>query len=131
MKQAVKDMLFGVLIFFSILALEFVLTLPQGTSGTEGISSAEWSRIINQELLLTALPAAVVTFLSAMLLNTKSGGDAFRRSVIWTMIVLLFYVAIGIGNGNFKIIFGTIGIYTVLLGVFAGPLFYAKIKHLK
>jgi hypothetical protein len=65
------------------------------------------------------------------LLKTKSRRDAFKKSVIWTLIISLSYLAIGVGNGVLGDLFSTIGIYVLLVCAFAGPLAYAGVKRLK
>jgi len=129
MKKIAKDVLFGILIIISITALELIVTLPFGEPWE--LSPAGYSYFINRELLLTSLPAALVTFMFTRLLRTESKSDALRRGVVWTIIVFLNYFIIGSGNNNLGEIFRTFGIYTLLVGVFVGPVFYAKLKHLE
>ncbi len=46
-------------------------------------------------------------------------------------MLVLYYVLIGLGNENLLDIFRTIGIYVLLACAFAGPIIYAKIRHLE
>jgi hypothetical protein len=105
------------------------VTLPFGEPSE--LSQATYSQFINRELLLTALPALLVTLMFAGLLKTKNKSDALKRSITWTVFLTLNYLLIGIGNDNFKLIFGNIGIYILLGCSFMGPIVYSKIKHLE
>jgi hypothetical protein len=118
------DIAFGFLAIMVITIFEFLVTLPFGEPTIDHSSS------INLELLLTALPAALTTFVLAWLLKTKRISDSLRRAIIWTMMLALSYVVIGLGNNNFSEIFVTLGIYVLLVSALAGPLIYAKIKRL-
>jgi hypothetical protein len=129
MKRIVKDFLFGLLIIIVITIFEFIVTLPLGEPWE--LSPEGYSYFINRELLLTALPAALTTFIFSWLLKTKNKTDAVRRSIIWTLALVINYTIIGIGNDNFGIIFRTAGVYVLMACVFAGHVLYAKIKHLE
>jgi hypothetical protein len=85
---------------------------------------------MNREFLLTALPAGIVTFIFTWLLKTKHKADSKRKAVIWAVILALYYVIIGLGNGNLLEIFSTLGIYILLACAFIGPVAYAIIKRL-
>jgi hypothetical protein len=130
MKSILKDVLFGVLIVIVITLLEFVVTIPFGLPA-DGISRDEWATFISRELLITAVPAFLTTFVFALLLKTKNKADAIQKAVFWTSILCVNYFIMGLGNDNLGLIFGTIGIYVLLICAFAGPLVYAKVKHLK
>ena len=129
MKIITKDALFGLLIIIVITILEFIVTIPFGEPAQE-FTSEVWAKFINRELLLTALPAALTTFIFTGRLKTKSKADAIRRGIIWSIILALNYMIIGIGNNNFELIFGEIGIYVLLACTFAGPVIYTKVKQL-
>ena len=105
------------------------MTIPFGEVSEE-IDTVKWANMINLELLLTALPAAVTTLVFSWLLKTKSKSDTIRKGIIWTSLIALNYILIGIGNNNIGLIFGQIGIYVLLAGAFAGTFIYVKIKHL-
>jgi hypothetical protein len=129
MRRTLKDVLFGIFIVIVITIFEFLVTLPFGEPVEFG--SEQYSQFASRELLLTALPAVLVTFIFTGLIKTRSRSEALRRSIVWTIIIFLNYLLIGIGNDNFKIIFGTIGIYILLACAFLGPIIYEKIKHLE
>lgn len=126
MKKLIMDVLFGVVVLVAIVLMEFLVTIPFGYYVEGGQES--FQQVMNREFLLTALPATLVTFVFAMLLKTETLADAVRRGVIWTLIVGLYFFGVGIGNGNFMEMFGTLGIYVLLLCTFLGPIVYAKIK---
>jgi hypothetical protein len=128
MKKILIDILFGILTVLFVTICEFLVTLPFGEPGQP--DSLDYSSMIDRELLLTALPAAVVTFFLAWLFMTKNQSDSFRRSIAGTLMLAMWYIVIGIGNGNLSEIFTTIGVYVLLTCVFAGPLIHSKIKHL-
>lgn len=129
MKNVMKDILFGVLIIVIVLFFEFIVTLPFSEIASES-DRARWAFLINRELLLTALPAALTTFVLAWLLKTKSRKDALRRGIIWTGILSLFFVLIGIANSTADLMFGSLGVYVLLVCAFAGPVLYSIFKRL-
>ncbi|NTW72909.1 MAG: hypothetical protein HGA49_11805 [Eubacteriaceae bacterium] len=129
MKNIVKDVLFGVLVVIVITILEFIVTIPFGLPA-ESIDREMWANFISRELLVTALPAFLTTTFFAWRLKTKSNSDALRKGLIWTAIIALNFVIIGLGNDNLGLIFGKIGIYVLLACAFAGPVLYSKVKRL-
>jgi hypothetical protein len=54
-----------------------------------------------------------------------------RRATIWTGILALYYILISIGNGSFDLMFGTVGVYALLVCAFAGPLLSSFLKRAK
>lgn len=130
MKNIIKDVLFGVLIVVVTLIFEFIVTIPFTEIASES-DRVRWAFLINRELLLTALPAALITYTFAWLLKTKIRRDALRRGTIWTCILALYYIFISIGNGSFNLMFGTIGVYILLVCAFAGPVIYFALQRLR
>lgn len=128
-EKTIKDVIFAILIVIVITILEFIVTIPFGEP-VEQFDRETWSKLINRELLLTALPAALTTFIFSWLIKTKSKSDVARRGIIWTGVLALYYIIIGLGNNNFELIFSKEGIYVLLVCVFAGPVIYGKIKHI-
>lgn len=128
MKKTVIDILLGFVIIVAVTLLEFLVTIPFGYPSE--ISGASFTDYISLELLITALPSLLVTFLFAWILKTNSKSDALRRSIIWTAVLLLNYFLIGLGNGNLLNILSAPGLYVLLLCTFAGPFIYSKIKRL-
>jgi Fe2+ transport system protein B len=127
MKAIIKDVLSGLLIFVLIMVLEFAVTLPFGEPSNE---SGDLAVYLNREFLLTAIPAAILTYTAAMVTKVPTIVSAYRKSIIWTVVVLGLYTIIAVGNDNVGPIFGSYGFYLLLLGVFIGPILYAKFKKL-
>lgn len=127
MKAIIKDVLSGLLIFVLIMVLEFAVTLPFGEPGVE---SGELAAYLNREFLLTAIPATILTYLAARVMKVTTLANAYRKSIIWTAVVLGLYTIIAVGNDNVGPIFGSYSFYLLLLGVFLGPILYAKFKRL-
>lgn len=131
MKVIIKDILFGILIFVVIMLAELLVSLPFDEAGVETFTNEELKPHLNREFLLTAIPAVIITFFAAWFLKTDSRASAVRRSIIWTLIAVILYLIMGIGNDNLNVLFGVAGMYVLLLAIFAGPLLFAGIKHLK
>lgn len=129
MNKTVKDILFGFVVLLVIILLEFIVTIPFGTAG-EQMSSAEFSALMNREFMLTAIPAAAVTYIFTAVRKTRTRAEAFQHSVVWTLMIFLMYFLMGVGNNNLGEIFSTMGIYVLLAAAFAGPILYAKMNHL-
>lgn len=129
MKKTVKDILFGLVVLMVIILVEFLVTIPFGTVGEEA-TTADFSAFMNREFLLTAIPAAAVTYIFTAVRKTRTRAEAFQHSVTWTLMIFLMYFFMGLGNNNLGEIFTTVGIYVLLAAAFAGPLLYARINHL-
>lgn len=125
MKTKLIDVGLGILVIIVVTIFEFLVTLPFGESLENRAGS------INLELLLTAIPALLVNFTIAWLARVGDKSSAMRKSIIWTACLVIYYALIGLGNNNFTLIFGSIGVYVLLICSFAGPLLYAQIKKLK
>lgn len=120
MKKILIDILLGLLVIVLVLAAEFLVTLPF----TEIASSEDperWQQMINRELLLASLPAFLITFLLAWARRTTELKDGLLRGGIWGAWLVAFYVLIGVNNENLGLIFGSLGLYTLVLCAFAGP----------
>jgi hypothetical protein len=109
MKKIVKDILVGFLIVVVITLCEFLVTIPFGLPDL--YTRAEFIEFMSREFLLTSLPALFVTYGFAWLLKTKTLKEAIQRSFIWTALVLINFVIIGLGNNNITEIFGSYGIF--------------------
>ena len=127
MKKIFTDFLIGILVFLAVMTSEFLVTLPFGQP--ENLEE-EYLRYVNTEFLLTSLPALLITFIFSWAFQTKDTTSALQRSIIWTAVLALIYLLIGIGNSNLRILFGSFGIYCLLACAFIGPYLYAKVKHL-
>jgi len=129
MKKIVKDILYGFLIVVVITLCEFLVTIPFGLPDLN--SRAELVEFMSREFLLTSLPALFVTYGFAWLLKTKTMKEAIQRSVIWTAMVLLNFVIIGLGNNNLTEIFGSYGIVVLLVCTFVGPILFVRLNIMK
>ena len=129
MKAIITDILLAFGIFVIIMILEFLVTLPFGAP--TNLEVGELGAFLNREFLLTAVPAAIVTYLFARLSNGQTIVSAYRKSIIWTLMILAFYAIIAVGNDNVGPIFGSYGFYVLLAGIFAGPIIYAKMERLE
>lgn len=125
MKKMVKDVLYGFLVVIVITLCEFIVTIPFGLP--DMVNQVDYIEFMNREFLLTALPALFVTYGFAWMLKTKIMNEAMQRSIIWTLLVLLNFVMIGLGNNNISEIFKTFGIYVLLIGTFIGPILYIRL----
>ncbi len=99
---------------------------------------------MNAEYLIAAVPVLALSLVLAWLSFTARMRDAWRKSILWTAIVFVLDLALSIINavdtGEFslsafdRIFVNTLctpGYYAVLAALFAGPLLYARIRHLK
>ena len=130
MKSIIKNILVGLVVFFAIMTVEFLVTLPFGEV-EQVANSPEWAKAINYELLLSAPLAGVITFVAAAWCKPKSFSELKILGLLWLGETALIYGAIGLGNDNFNLIFGQVGIYVLLGAVLAGPLVYGRFRHLK
>lgn len=121
MKKIIIEVLFGLVIIIVMMILELLVMLP--FTGSDG-------KDMNLEFWLTALPAGIVTFLSAHLLRTASKREAVRKGCIWCGMVLLWYLLIGLLNDNLAVILSKSGFYAMLILALIGPFVYAIVHKL-
>ena len=128
--KIVKDALFGAAIIIIVTILEFAVTVPF-ISGPfpENMTDADWRALINMELLLTAIPAGMTTFVFAWIRKTHSFEDARRRALVWGGMGFFNYMFIGFTNGNLHLIFGSPGVYVLTLCMLGGPMLYYYIHQ--
>lgn len=124
-----KDCLYGLLVLIAIMICNFLLISHYGDPA--GLSSEQYVQYMNKQFLLTALPAALVTFLLTGLLQTKTKEAALQHSIIWTIIVALYYIITCLVNNTFLLIIANRGIYALLFCIFTGPILYALIMRLE
>ena len=128
--KIVKDALFGAAIIIIITVLEFLVTVPFFSGPfPDTMTDADWKRLINMELLLTAIPAGMTTFFFAWILKTHYKEEARRRALVWGGMGFFNYMYIGFTNGNLHLIFGSPGVYVLTLAMLAGPLIYIQIHQ--
>lgn len=128
MKGILKDVAFGLLAILAVTLLEILVTIPLGSLG-DG-NPEEIAAYIRMELLLTSIPAGLVTCGLAWLTKPKTKRDAMQKSITWAAMLLLNYVAIGLGNGTMGYVLASVGFYTLLACGFAGPMLYQWKKRL-
>lgn len=126
MIKVIKDVLFGFLVLIATIFAEFLMTIPFGLAG--GMEGENFTAFMNREFLITAIPAGLITFLFAWLTKTNTWSDALRKSIIWTLMIGLYFLLVGMGNGNIAELFGAYGLYLLFLCAFFGPLIFAKLK---
>ncbi len=128
MKRIIINILWGLLVILAVTIMEIVVTVPFG--GSEGTNPGNLTARISIELLLTSVPAALITMGAAWLTKAKTKKDALLKSSVWTVMLLFNYVLIGIGNGTMRYLAASAGLYVLLACVFGGPLLYSAIKRL-
>lgn len=129
MKHTLKEILFGILlvvvIFIALLIEGIIILFSIGDPG----GNIKYPTL-NCQMLVTALIVLPTTYGFAVRLKTKSMAEAIKRGLIWTCIVTLFFILMGLGDNDLEVYFGRIGIYVLLLCTFSGPILYAKIRKL-
>lgn len=127
MKEVLKTLLFGLLSIISITIFEFLVTLPLGspwdTNKSFEVSNDVYKHYLNIEFILTALPAGVVIFF-ILKLSKSSYVSSMKKGTLWTVMLCVNYVLIGIGNDNLTVIFSTFGIYVLFLCCLIGAFIY-------
>lgn len=119
MKKVFIDIISGILLLILFFLVEIAFLLIFGEQ--EDRFSSQMANA-GSEFLLIALPAGVLSFIISILFKQTNGRDIFRRSIIWTVIIALVYMVIGVVNGTAGVIFRSTGMYLMLILVFAGPL---------
>lgn len=122
LKNIIVDFFLGFLVIFLVMFAEMLVTLP--FAGGTGNGS-----LLNLEFALAALPSFLVTFgLAAWLRSTKLN-DTVRRSLLWAVMLLIFYLVIGKANETLGLIVAAAGFYVLMAGVLAGPFVYWLIRR--
>jgi hypothetical protein len=129
MKKIAKDVLHSILILLVIIILDIMFTRPFDLPWKT--SSEDYINFMNRELLFTAFPVGLVTFVFEWQLKTQNKYDAIRRSIIWTIVIFLNYFHMGSENSKLEELYSTYGLYVLLIYSFAGPLIYVKLNNLK
>ena len=116
-KRLLVDVGLGLLLFILVMILEFVVTLPSAPAGPD--LPAPSRADLNREFLLTAAPALVTSAVVAMGSHTRSPRQGLRRGITWVVVLVAFYLAIGLGNGT-TAMFATPGMWLTLAAVLLG-----------
>ena len=114
-KRIAVDVGLGVSLFVLVMVAELLVTLPSG-SAAEG---SDLASALNREFLLTALPALVLSTALAWWAHTPSPGHGMGLGLVWALVLGLFYLSIGVGNGT-SVMFATGGMWLMLAAVVAG-----------
>ena len=85
MKKIIKNLLCGVLIIVVTLIFEFIVTIPFTEVASES-DRARWAFLINRELLLSSILAALITYTFTWLLKTESRKDAYCWYVLLVVL---------------------------------------------
>lgn len=130
MKNLMKDILMGLLLFIVTLILELLVSIllgqPDPTKVTDEVRGAN----VSMMFLGAAIPIGLAAFAAAALLKPETKGRALRMSIIWTVIFIGLNVLTGLGNDTMGIIFLGIGIYVAIVLMFLGPIVYARFRKL-
>ncbi|NTU88692.1 MAG: hypothetical protein HGA54_02140 [Actinobacteria bacterium] len=130
--RVIGDTLLGVLVYAAFLVIQLLVSIPMGYPPTN----------LTLATLLMAIPLGLVTFALAWLVRTKTKHDAWRRSILWTVVLLVLDVVIMILNSSivspdfpsfsssFFLYFGNISVYVLYVCAFLGPILFAKAKRL-
>lgn len=129
MKHTLNDILYGILlvivIFIALFVEGIIILLSIGDPG----GNVKYPTL-NGQLLVTALIVLPTTYGFARRLKTESMAEAIKRGLLWTSIVTLFFILMGLGDNDLEVYFGRFGTYVLLLSAFAGPVLYAKLRKL-
>ena len=129
--RSIKDVLLGIVLVFlnQIIMLLVSLLVGAYSSGDETVE--ELVRMVTLNSAVSALPMAALTFLFARIFKTKSMAEAYRSGGIWVLVLIVYYILIGLGNNTIEIILRSPTVYLMFLFTFAGPVLFGKLKHLK
>jgi len=124
-----KMFLVGIILIFVLLLVELIITLPFGMPAE---TSEEFLKsLIFWELLLSSIPACLLTFFAALILKLETRKDTWLCAFVWTAIYVSFNLLFSIFiNHNFPNIFGSWSLYVLIVLYFSGSIIYGRVKHL-
>lgn len=125
MKKTVIDILYGILVYIGIVAIQILSALPfrdpfSGESPLLRINQ-------NYEYLVAAIPILIWTVIVTWISKIQNKSDALRKAIIWTLVVVLLDVALGLLNNTLSLTLGVWSYYIALIAVFLGPLVYLRL----
>lgn len=125
MKKTAIDLLYGALVYIGIVAIQILSALPF----RDPFSGESASLRINQnyEYLIAAIPILIWTVIVTWISKIQNKSDALRKAIIWTVVVVLLDVILGILNNTLSLTFGVWTYYIALVAVFLGPLVYLRL----
>lgn len=130
MKNLIKDILMGLLLFIVTLMLELLVSILLGQPDPTKVSNETRAANVSMMFLVAAIPIGLAAFTAAAFLKPLIKGRALRMSIIWTVIFIGLNILTGLGNDTMGIIFLGIGIYASIVLMFLGPIAYARLKKL-
>ena len=108
------------------------------------MGSGERVPTLAYEYLIGALVIFLISLAFAWIFKTATKSQAWRRAIVWTLVSAVLTLGLtvidAVDAGTFtwstidKVVrnsFGTLSFYAILLGIFLGPLVYAKFKRLQ
>ena len=126
--KIVKMILVGILLLVLSQVIELLVTLPLPMVNQE--QSDELARHLEWEFLLAALPALLITLLTARLMRLVTKADTLIHAVVWTVMLIASRLLLAVGNQNVGVIFSRIGLYVLFLFYFLGPVIDARLRKL-
>jgi len=125
MKKTAIDILYGVLVYIGIVAIQILSALPfrdpfSGESPLLRINQ-------NYEYLIAVIPILLWTVIVTWISKIQSKSDALRKAIIWTVMVALLDFILGLLNNTLSLTFGVWTYYIALIAVFLGPLVYLRL----
>lgn len=138
--KILMDFAIGILLFI----LQSLLQVPIASIFRDPFSGFSGSipTLVN-EYLIGAVVIFVISFGFAWFFKTRDKAQAWRRAIIWTLtsalltFALVVIDAVDAGTFNWSTLgtmvsnsFGNVGFYLVLLGIFLGPLAFARMRKL-
>lgn len=137
MKKILKDFVLGIGAFVSwgIVLFGVKLLFDKFFPADPELSETKLSILFSNRSLMLHLfvvlfVSALLTFIFTWISKTKSRKDALRKSIIWSVIFIGWYIIIGTGNNTIAEIFLSYYFYTVLACYFVGPLVFMAVKKL-
>lgn len=130
MKNLVKDIFVGLLLFVVTLMLELLVSILLGQPDPTKVSDEIRAANVSMMFLGAAIPIGFAAFAAAAFLKPETKGRALRMSIIWTAIFIGLNILTGLGNDTMGIIFLGIGIYVSIVLMFLGPIAYAMFRKL-
>lgn len=125
MKKTAIDILYGVLVYVGIVAIQILSALPF----RDPFSGESPSLRINQnyEYLIAVIPILIWTVIVTWISKIQNRTDALRKAIIWTVMVALLDFILGLLNNTLSMTFGVWSYYIALIAVFLGPLVYLRL----
>lgn len=125
MKKTAIDILYGLLVYVGIVAIQILSAIPF----RDPFSGESQSLRINQnyEYLIAAIPILIWTVIVTWISKIQNKSDALRKAIIWTVVVVLLDVVLGLLNNTLSLTLGVWSYYIALVAVFLGPLVYLRL----